>query len=143
MVEAAELSVLDIHDDGVDKPSQEVNSHGFIYAMNRAQGSTPRSGKWCVVRDASTIDAIWAQVRQAVLAGEIAGALVSTPHQAAQHGNTYVICVFNNDWNDKARVDEIREMLRGFGVTEEIGYKRDIDTIRGVYGTPAEWTYRA
>jgi hypothetical protein len=32
-----------------------------------------------------------------------------------------------------------REVLRDIGFFEQLGYKRDIETINGVYGTPDEW----
>jgi hypothetical protein len=128
--------------DGV-RPSRAFHRHGFIWARDNQFFSTSDSGKWCVVRSAEEVDELWARVRQAVRDGLFPAALVSTPHQAASHGGTYVICAFTNDWQNKADVDAARDVLRSFGVTESIGYKRDVETVNGVYGTPAEWTYHA
>lgn len=36
----------------------------------------------------------------------------------------------------------VRDVLRAAGFTEELGYKRDIDTIQRIYGTD-EWYVRA
>jgi len=131
-----------VDDDGV-VPSRAFNRYGFVWARDSDFFSTSKTGKWCIVRSAEEVDELWACVRQAVRDGIFPAALVSTPHQAAGHGGTYVICAFTNDWQNKADVDAAREILRGFGVTESIGYKRDVDTVNGVYGTPDEWTYHA
>lgn len=128
--------------DGDILPTQATNRWGFIWERPDGFFSTDETGKWCVVRNATDIDELWAQVRQAVRDGKFQAALVSSPRQAASHGGTYVICAFTRNWQDKADVDAAREVLRGFGVTEELGYKRDVDTINGVYGVPEEWTYR-
>lgn len=132
------------HFDGEDVlPTRATDRHGFLWVRPADFYSTEKTGKWCIVRPASEIDALWAQVRQAVLDGHFRAALVSTPSQAASLGDTYVICAFTSDWKDQAEVNAARDVLRGFGVTESIGYKRDVETVRGVYGTPDEWTYHA
>jgi hypothetical protein len=131
-----------LDDDGI-VPSRAFNRYGFIWARDSKFVSTSKTGKWCVIRSADEVDELWARVRQVVRDGGFPAALVSTPQQAASHGGTYVICVFTNDWQNKADVDAARELLRGFGVTESIGYKRDVDTVNGIYGTPNEWTYHA
>jgi hypothetical protein len=128
---------------GGDVDASTASGHGFLWLRRLGFDCTKRSGKWCIVRDGNTVDELWAQVRGAVKAGHIPAALVSTPSQAASHGGTHVICVFTEDWLDFAAVKGMRELLRSFGVTEDIGYKRDIDTENGVYGTPQEWAYRA
>lgn len=132
------------HLDGQDvTPSLAFGHHGFIWTRHHSFHSTSNTGKWCVVRPADKIDELWVRVCQAVRDGIFPAALVSTPSQAASHGGTFVICVFTRDWRNKADIDAARELLREFGVTESIGYKRDLDTVNGVYGTPDEWTYHA
>jgi hypothetical protein len=124
-------------------PSQAFHRDGFIWARRDSFYSTSKTGKWCVVRSAEKVDELWARVRQAVRDGIFPAALVSTPSQAAGHGGTFVICAFTRDWQNKAEVDAARALLREFGVAESIGYKRDVDTVNGVYGTSDEWTYHA
>jgi hypothetical protein len=51
--------------------------------------------------------------------------------------------VYNNDWRDEAAITAVRDVLRDLGFVEELGYKRDIDPVRGVYGTLDEWYRRA
>lgn len=114
----------------------------FLWTRLRDFISTPQTGKWCVVRPPEEIDALWAKVRAAVLAGQYPAALVSSHAQAALHGGTHVICLFTSDWSDENAVRKARDFLRSIGVVEEIGYKRDVETINGVYGTPDEFIYR-
>lgn len=115
----------------------------FIWTRQRSFESTKESGKWCVVRPANEVDALWAKVRAAVLAGLYPAALVSTVAQAAMHGGTYVICLFTPDWTDADAVMTARDFLRSIGVTEEIAYKRDVETVNNVYGGPDEFVYQA
>jgi hypothetical protein len=129
------------HDDG-ENPS-EATSNGFLWVRRPDFYSDKSSGKWCVVRPLADINALWATVRAAVLAGRFPAALVSSPAQAALHGGTYVICLFTLDWTDAHQVMTARDFLREIGVTEEIGYKRDIDTMHNIYGGPDEFVYRA
>lgn len=130
-------------DEGVLQPSQEHRRGGFIWTRSPRFFSNALSGKWCIVRSAAEVDALWVHVRQAVLEGKLSAAMVSSPRQAASHGGTYVICAFTDDWRNRSEVDAARELLRAFGVTEDIGYKRDVDTVNNVYGGDAEWTYRS
>ena len=58
---------------------------------------------------------------------------------APRHGDTHFICVYSRDRRDDAAITAAREVLRELRFTEELGYKRDIETARGVYGTAAEW----
>lgn len=126
------------------KPSQAWHARGYLYAPNsRNFVSTELTGKWCIKCDASSVDDLWAKVCGEIRTYRLFTALVSSPHNARAHGGTYIICVFTPDWADEDDVMRARQVLRELGVTEEIGYKRDIETANGVYGTPAEWYYRA
>ena len=46
-----------------------------------------------------------------------------------------VIYVYTADWADEAEVMSIREKLRGIGIVDRIGYKRNIETYRGEYSS--------
>lgn len=126
------------------KPSQAWDVRGYLYAPNaRNFVSTKLTGKWCIKCDKDKVDDLWAKVCGEIRTYRLFTALVSSPHNAQAHGGTYIICVFTPDWADEDDVMRARQVLRELGVTEEIGYKRDIETANGVYGTPAEWFYRA
>jgi len=134
----------DYEDDGAAAPSQSIAPVPFfLWTRKVTFQSTEFTGKWCVIRPAETVDALWAKVREAVLAGRFPAALVSSATQAATYGGSYVICLFTPDWFNVEDVTAAREFLRELGVVEEIGYKRDIETVFGVYGVPEEWKYRA
>jgi hypothetical protein len=124
-------------------PTQAEGPPHFLWTRRTSFFSSETSGKWCIVRSAEAIDALWEQVRQAVMAGRYPAALVSSREQAQTHGGTFVICLFTPDWQNREDVMAARAFLRELGVTEDIGYKRDIDTANNVYGVPEEWTYRA
>ena len=74
---------------------------------------------------------------------ELPAGMVSTPKNAARYKGTYLICVYTHEWRNEVDVMRVREILRGMGVTEELGYKRDLDTVNQVYNVPKEWYYRA
>lgn len=134
----------DFEDDGDTPPTQSTAAVPFfLWTRKTSFQSTEFTGKWCVIRPAETVDALWAKVREAVLAERFPAALVSSATQAATYGGSYVICLFTPDWFNVEDVTAAREFLRELGVVEEIGYKRDIETVFGVYGVPEEWKYRA
>jgi hypothetical protein len=128
-------------------PPSTTTDRAWIYALAPARllggWEDGSAGKWCVFRHNDVIDDAWAAVRKAVAAGRLPLAKVSTSLTAPLHGNTHVICVYTKDWRDDTAITGAREVLRELGFTEELGYKRDIETVRGVYGTTDEWYRRA
>jgi len=124
-------------------PTKRVLVEGFIHAGRRDFYTTDLTGKWCILRDINTVDATWERIRLAVEAGSLVAAIVSSPNQARTHNGSYVICVFTKQWEDKEDVMRTREVLHRLGIDEELGYKRDIETLNGVYNAPEEWYYRA
>lgn len=129
-------------DNGTMPPTQSNNGHHYVYEAPAFQ-TTDRTGKWCIFRDAETVDALWAKIQQAVVNNELPAGMVSTPKNAARYKGTYLICVYTHEWRNESDVMRVREILRGMGVTEELGYKRDLDTVNQVYNVPKEWYYRA
>ena len=121
----------------------ETMAVGLIWSTREAFRSTDRTGKWCVVRPLSEVDALWHSVRQAVADGKLPAALVSTHGNACSHGGTFVICGFTRDWTDVAEAQAARELLRDLGVRDVISYKRDSDTNKGVYDADREFIYKA
>lgn len=100
-------------------------------------------GKWCITRPERQIDAAWLKVKKLVTSGEVLHAKVSGRPQAARFGGTFLICVYTPDWRDEDDLNRVRQLLRDVGFTEELAYKRDQDTLAGIYGTPNEWYRRA
>lgn len=131
-----------VFNNGATAPTQSHHVDSYIYEA-RGFKTSHRSGKWCIVRDAASVDALWAKIREAVVSGALPAAMVSSPAVARQFGGTYLICVFTPEWNDRNDVRRVRQLLREMGVVEELGYKRDVETVYGIQGTPDEWFYRA
>ena len=125
-------------------PSKDWVTPGFIWEFSSAGfTSTNSTGKWCIFRDADNVDALWEKVQRGVRQGQFAAALVSSAAQAASREGRHVICAFTWNWADREDVMRAWQALRDMGVTEELGYKRDIETMKNVYGVPEEWYYRA
>jgi hypothetical protein len=130
----------------VARPSTTTD-RAWIYAVSPArklaEWEDGSAGKWCVFRHKDVVDDAWTTVHRAVAAGRLPLAKVSTRLTAPLHDNTHVICVYTRDWRDDAAITAARDVLRDVGFKEELGYKRDIETVRGVYGTSDEWYRRA
>lgn len=124
-------------------PSQARHA-AWLYASlpKKAFLSNSKTGKWCIFRKTGQVDKAWKRVSEAVTDGRLALAKVSTVLHASSHQGRHVICVYTTDYADQAAVMACRDTLRDLGFTEELGYKRDIDTRNGVYGEK-EWFYRA
>jgi len=103
----------------------------------RSFESTDRTGKWCIFRSPDEVDQAWERIRGLASAGEILCAKVSTAY-SQQSFDSHVICVYTEDWQDTEDLLAVRQSLREAGFVEELGYKRDIDTARRIYG-PEEW----
>lgn len=123
-------------------PSVEEVSEFFWKYNPRNFAPTGLTGKWCMFKTADEVDSLWNQVCAGVDSGKFSAAICSAKHQAAIFGGSYLIAVYNESWENKADVDRVREALRGMGVSEELGYKRDIETFLQVYGSDKEWYYR-
>lgn len=139
---AEDYVMYGVFDNGATAPTQSHRVTNYIYEA-RGFKTSDRSGKWCIVRDAAAVDVLWAKIQSAVVSGVLPAAMVSSPSAARQFGGTYLICVFTPEWRDREDVMRVRQLLRDLGVTEELGYKRDVETVYGVNDTPDEWFYRA
>ena len=98
--------------------------------------STAQSGKWLIFIDASKVDSMWREVKQAVedgLLGDRAKGSTAKPNPNARDPNRRVICVFTYNYEDIEDARRIRAQLRRLGVTERIAYKADEDTRKGKY----------
>ncbi|MDN7025059.1 DUF1917 domain-containing protein [Methanoculleus sp. FWC-SCC1] len=103
--------------------------------FNSAEFDDELGGKWLIFVDPADADAVWRRVRDETSAGRLGiSARVSTAKENpdARDGRT-VIYVFTRDWSDEADVMRVRERLRELGVTDRIGYKRNIETYLGEY----------
>lgn len=126
-----------------DKPSLDRSRawHVAVSPSSEVTTASNKTGKWCIFVSADKVDDAWARVKPAVQAGRLHAAKVSTAYAAWQFP-AHVICVYTPDWNDRKSIEESRAVLRDLGFVEELGYKRDIETLSGVYNSPDEWFIR-
>lgn len=96
---------------------------------------TEKAGKWLIFLEPNETDELWKKIRDATAAGELGiSAKVSTAKQSPEsRDERMVIYVYTTDWEDEEDVMRIREVLRNIGVTDRIGYKRNIETFQGEY----------
>ncbi|KAF1078971.1 putative phosphothreonine lyase domain-containg protein [Methanogenium sp. MK-MG] len=97
--------------------------------------SAEKAGKWLIFLEPGHTDAIWKKIRDATAAGELGiSTKVSTAKQNPESRDDRMdIYVYTRDWEDEEDVMRIREVLRDLGVTDRIGYKRNIETFQGEY----------
>lgn len=97
--------------------------------------SNKNTGKWCIFKSVEEIDDAWEKVKVLAQESKILVAKTSTSiSSGTERFPNYVICIYSLDCTNMDEVMRIRECLRGVGFTEPLKYKRDIDTITGVYG---------
>lgn len=99
--------------------------------------SNERSGKWCLRCETNEVDEAWQRICGLLDRGELLVAKVSTVGSQRLSGfRTHVICIYTLDWEDRAEVGRVRQVLREAGFATSIGYKRDIDTMMPQPGRP-------
>lgn len=94
-----------------------------------------KAGKWLVFLPMDVVDDVWRQIRDLTWEGKLGlSAKVSTakPDPDARDDRK-VIYVYTADWEDESDVMRVREELRKIGITDRIGYKRNIETFKGEY----------
>lgn len=100
--------------------------------------STDKTGKWCLNIPKESIDDAWQKVKLACAEGKLLVAKTSTALTSGRYP-TFLICVYTKNWEDMDDLNQTREVLREIGFTQPLKYKRDIETLNGVYGTPDEF----
>ncbi len=100
-------------------------------SLYRPSGLT--SGKWVIKIDESDIDREYEKVLDWVVEQNmLSGAKCSTSKSSSSR-DTYVVCVYNDDFHDTDNVRETGRFLDAGLEFEEMGYKPDIFTKWGVY----------
>ena len=96
---------------------------------------TEKAGKWLIFLEPNQTDIIWKKIRDTTATGQLGiSAKVSTAKENPESKDKWmVIYVYTRDWEDEDDVMRIREVLRDLGVTDRIGYKRNIETFLGEY----------
>ena len=96
-----------------------------------------RAGKWLIFLHPDLVDEIWKKIRDLTWENELGiSAKVSTAKKNPDsRDERRVIYVYTADWEDETEVMEVREKLRSIGITDRIGYKRNIETFKGEYAS--------
>lgn len=125
------------------KPSNKSDRSAWIYALRQREQETypqdsKKSGKWLIFPAIENVNEIWEKIKRAVENGFLGNkAKVASANNTRINKYTgkecQVICVYTYDWTDKEDVIRVREELRKLGISEEIGYKTDADTMAGKY----------
>ncbi|CAD6516455.1 putative phosphothreonine lyase domain-containing protein [Paraburkholderia metrosideri] len=126
-----------------DKPSEDLSRSWHFKKSPGFQNTTSSdmAGKWCIFVPRAGVDAAWEKIVSALDRNQLWCAKVSTALRVLSRDN-HVICVYTTDWTDTQDLMRARDVLRALGYVDELGYKRDIDTLRRLYG-PDEWYLRA
>lgn len=97
--------------------------------------TSEKGGKWLVFVENDQADGFWKKIRTATAGSELGlSAKVSTAKpNPDSRDNRSVIYVFTGNWEDEDDVMAVRERLKDLGVTWRIGYKRNIETLQGMY----------
>ncbi len=118
-------------------------THKMHWIIQDAPGIHPDAvnaedaGKWLIFLARDQADAIWSLIRDATWEGTLGiSAKVSTIKENPQsRDERLVIYVYTSDWKDIDEVMRVREKLKTFGITDRIGYKRNIETFAGEYSS--------
>ena len=100
-------------------------------------------GKWFIECTRDNVDANWKKILQATASLELTfRSKVSTLSQALRFdsvdANSFIICVFVEDYRDVENFMSVRNTLREMGWDKKLNFIRDIDTLaRSVNGYPA------
>ena len=97
----------------------EIGGVYWIEAKNeQAVPPTSRAGLWLIETDLAAVDALWAAVKAATLAGELGyKSKVSTASRGGRGGTDQrVICVCTADGADAADVERVRAALADLGI---------------------------
>ena len=143
-VSSADMSLFERLYRVSNKPSEHMATP-WLHAANptlTSFHSSEKTGKWCIFREREQIDETWEIIKGACARGELMLAKCASAMGGFRFGNTHVICVYTRDYTDEVELMSTRQILGDLGFVEELGYKRDEDTRRGVYGTEDEWCIR-
>lgn len=91
-----------------------------------------KSGKWLFFADSGgKVDHLWTIVARAIINNTLPcnSAKVSTYNNSERH----VICIYNNDFNDKEQVLSAENAIRNMGIKSKMSYKPDVYTCLNIY----------
>jgi len=115
-----------------------IDSWIRYYSENDYPEHTKDGGKWLIFCSKEEVDSIWSKIKKAQDKGFL-GDMSKVSTALSQKYKNSVICVYTYDSTDKDDVLRVRKSLSDLGFTDILNYKRDIETINGVYGSDNEF----
>ncbi len=96
-----------------------------------------KAGKWLIFVMPDVVDELWRKIRDLTWSNELGiSAKVSTAKKNPDSRDIRkVFYVYTADWENEDEVMQVREKLRSIGITDRIGYKRNIETFKGEYAS--------
>jgi hypothetical protein len=138
------LDILEIMNS--PEPSLNIRENWLSsYVKNEYKTHTSNGGKWLIFCDRKDINKTWKKVKKLLENNKLGNiAKVSTAKDSSlkskEKPTQHVICVYTYDFDDFDDIKRINTNLKkGLGLKWVIPYKKDIDTINGVYGTDKEF----
>jgi hypothetical protein len=110
------------------------------FSKHKYSGHTSFGGKWLIFCTKENVDDTWLKICKAQdekLLGNMSK--VATALSSLSYKGIHVICVYSYDSRDMDDVVRIRDSLKNIGFDYPLHYKRDIETIKDVYGSADEF----
>lgn len=123
------------------EPSKEMTEYWKVdIAKHDYPTHTEYGGKWLIYCDKKIVDNTWTLLKDTQKEGLLGNLMkVATALSAMRYKGQHVICIYTYDSRDYNDVIRVREGLKAIGFTEPLNYKRDIETINGIYGGDNEF----
>jgi hypothetical protein len=134
-----EMYILILDGEGI-VPSKTTQTHWIVQdAPDTDPHATEdeRAGKWLIFVEPDQVDEVWKSIRNMTWDGQLGiSAKASTAKKNPDsRDERRVIYVYTADWEEEEEVMRVREQLRSIGITDRIGYKRNIETFKGEYAS--------
>lgn len=104
--------------DAEARPSQITGNYWLECKPTIEQSLTPRAGEWVIETDLTQVDALWAQIRTATIAGQLGyKSKVATASRSIEHPQQRIIVVRTIDADQADDVTRVSDHLRAMGIT--------------------------
>jgi len=129
--------------DGMDSlrdedPPSEVHDAPWVRALRIGpMKDDVRSGKWLLFVSNDDVDEVWSRIKTATEASRLGSEAKAATAANQNSRGKHVICVYTLDWQNQEDVGRVLRELRRMGFAGRVSYKRDSDTLAGVYGSGA------
>jgi len=122
-------------------PSKNTLENWFVHFSDKKYPKHKNGGgKWLIFCNEHNVDKTWNLIKISQDSGLLGNiSKVSTKKNSSKNNNSFVICIYTYDSNDKTDVLRVREGLTKIGFTNPLKYKRDIETKKGIYGSKNEF----